>query len=99
MSDNNSSNDEFAAWVGIDWADQQHAVCLRPAGCETNESGTLPQSAEAIGQWAGRLRRRLGGGPLAVALEQSRGALISALMQYDFLVLFLIPAARLSRYR
>ncbi len=32
---------EFAAFVGIDWADKKHAWCLRAVGLEKRESGEL----------------------------------------------------------
>jgi hypothetical protein len=36
---------EFAAFVGIDWADTTHAVWLQAAGSETREAGALTQLA------------------------------------------------------
>jgi transposase len=94
---------EFAAFVGIDWADTQHAVGLLPASPEAGlaryEAYDLPQRSEEIEAWAAELRTRFGGRPVAVCLEQSRGALIYALMKYDFLVLFPINPKQLARYR
>jgi transposase len=89
----------FAAFIGLDWADQKHDLCLSVAGSEQVEQTVLEQSAEAIDQWACRLRERFGGRPVAICLEQSRGALIYALMKYDFLVLFPLAPARLAKYR
>jgi transposase len=45
------------------------------------------------------LRQRYDGRPVAVCLEQSRGALIYALMKYDCLVLFPINPKQLAKYR
>jgi transposase len=90
--------DCFAACVGIDWADQEHAVCLQ-AESGPAESATLPQTAEALGDWAAGLRRRFGGRPVAVCLELRKGALVYALMKYEFLVLFPINPAQLAYYR
>ncbi len=90
---------QFAAFVGLDWADQKHDLCLSTAGSEAVEHSLLEQSPEAIDQWAGRLRKRFGAQPVAVCLEQSRGALIHALMKYEFLVLFPLAPARLAKYR
>jgi hypothetical protein len=87
----------YAAFVGVDWADQQHEVCeLSPMGQQT---ATIPQRVEAIGQWIQQLRQQYGEGPIAIALEQRRGALIYALMQYENLVLFPINPKQLARYR
>ncbi len=71
---------QFAAFVGLDWADQKHDLSLSAAGSEKVEYSVLEQSPEAIEQWAGELRRRFGGKPVAICVEQSRGALIHALM-------------------
>jgi len=88
---------DFAACLGIDWGDQQHAVCLSVAGQRT--TCTIPQQAEEIEAWAADLRKRFGGRPIAVCLEQSRGALVFALLKYEFLVLFPINPKQLASYR
>ena len=41
-----------------------------------------------IGPWVAQLRERFGGRSVAIALEQSRGALIHALLSYDFIVIY-----------
>jgi transposase len=87
-----------AAFVGIDWADQKHAGALCPAGGRT-ESFELDQTAEAVDQWAGRMRKRFGGQPIAICLEQSKGALIYALMKYEFFVLYPINPKQSKRFR
>ena len=91
--------ENFAALIGIDWGDRKHATCLLPVGPDRLEHATLEQTPEALAEWVRKLRQRFGGRAVAVCLEQSRGALIHALMKYDFLVLFPIPPARLARYR
>ena len=45
------------------------------AGQTKKETGTLEQKPEAIGPWVAKLRERFGGRSVALALEQSRGAL------------------------
>jgi transposase len=92
-------NEPFAAFIAIDWADEKHAFSLLPAGQKHKESGTLEQKPETIGAWVGRLRERFGGRPVAVAVEQSRGALIHALLAYDFLVVFPIHPTTVAKFR
>jgi hypothetical protein len=46
-----------------------------------------------------QLRQRFPEGLVAIALEQSRGAVIAALMHYDFLRLYPINPKSLARYR
>ena len=90
---------EFAAFVGIDWADKQHAICLYPAGSNRAEHTTLEHTPEAIADWLAALRQRFGGRPIAVALEQRRGALLHALMGQEFLVLYPLHSTVLEKYR
>lgn len=90
---------EIAAWVGFDWADQQHVISLRAAGSAAVERSTLDQQPEALQAWVGQLQARFPTGKVVIALEQSRGAVIYALMGYDFLVLYPIPPKSLARYR
>jgi len=89
----------FAAYVGIDWADQKHALALLPAGQTKEEHRQLDQTPEAIDGWAAELRERFGGQPVAICLEQSKGGLIYALMKYDFLVLYPLNPKQLARFR
>jgi transposase len=95
----NDTPPNYAAFVAIDWADSQHEFCLQVAGERKKESGTLEQKPEIIGPWVAKLRERFGGRPVAVALEQSRGALIHALLSYDFLVLYPIHPNTVSNFR
>jgi transposase len=62
---------EFAAFVGIDWADTSHAVCLQAAGSETRESSVLAHTPEAISAWAGTLRHRFGGQPIVAKYREA----------------------------
>jgi transposase len=90
---------QVVAWVGLDWADQRHAIRLRAAGSDHRESGSVEQKPEALHDWVRQLRARFPQGKIALALEQSRGAVIYALMSYDFLLLYPIPPQTLVRYR
>ena len=90
---------EFAAFVALDWADEKHAFCLQVVGQSKIQTGTLEQKPEVLGPWLAKLRERFGGRPIAVGLEQSRGALIHALMTYDFLVLYPIHPTTVAKYR
>ncbi len=89
----------YAAWLGIDWADQKHAYSLQVSGHTQKETGVLEQKPEVIGPWVAQLRHRFGGRPIAVALEQSRGALIHALMDYDFLDLYPLHPNMVGHFR
>lgn len=88
-----------AAWVGLDWADKEHCGRLQAVGSSEIESFVLPQRPEALHDWVRDLRLRFPFGRLAIAVEQSRGALVYALMSYDFLVLYPVPPKTLADYR
>lgn len=90
---------EVVAWVGLDWADQGHEIRLQAAGSEVSESFQVEQKAEALHAWVAQLRARFPQGKIALTLEQSRGAVIYALMNYDFLLLYPLPPQTLARYR
>ena len=77
-----SQEPHFAAFVGIDWADQKHVWCLQAAGSEKRDSGELEHTPEAVEAWVGQLCQRFGNRPIAVAVEQSRGALVFMLSKY-----------------
>lgn len=92
-------DNEFAAFVGIDWADRKHDLCLQVAHTDTREFAVLAHRPDAIDQWAASLRRRFQGRPVAVCLELAKGPLVYALQKHDFLVLFPVNPATLAKYR
>src|SRR5271168_1717486 len=89
----------YAAFIGLDWGDETHALSLCVAGSNAVERITLEQTPEALAQWANSLRTRFPNGKIAVALEQSRGALLSGLLQYDHLVAYPVHPKSLARFR
>src|SRR6266581_5966471 len=88
-----------AAFVGIDWADAKHDVCLQAAGSAKRECCQLDHTPEAIDAWVITLRTRFNGQPVAVCLELNKGPLVFALCKYDFLILFPLNPLTLARYR
>ena len=94
-----SAPDTFAAFVGIDWADAKHDVCLQAAGSTKRECLQLEHTPEAIDAWVTTLRTRFNGHPVAVCLELNKGPLVFALRKYDFLILFPLNPLTLARYR
>ena len=90
---------EFAAYIGLDWADSKHVINLRCAGTQALEQHEIVHKPEAIIEWVAGLRQRFGGQKVAVALEQSRGAVVYALMNYDFIVLYPVNPKTVAKYR
>jgi transposase len=95
----NNNDEGYVAFVGIDWADRSHRVCLRAAGSDHDEQRDLAQEPLALQTWANELRGRFPQGRIAVAVEQSRGPLIYALQGYEHLQLFAVNPAILTKYR
>ena len=98
-SNHDDTQNDYAAFIGIDWADRQHVFSLQEAGQTTKETGTLEQKPEVIGPWLAKLRERFGGRPVAIAVEQSRGALIHALLSYDFIVIYPLNPSTVAKFR
>jgi transposase len=91
--------EQFALFVGIDWADAKHDICLQAAGAETRECCVLAHTPETIDAWVSTLRQRGQGQPIAICVELNKGPIVNALRKYDFLVLFPVNPLTLARYR
>jgi hypothetical protein len=90
---------DFAAFIGLDWGSETHALCLHDCMTGQRESSTLEHTPEAIARWAAALEKRFPQRQIALCLEQAKGALISSLMAYPFLVLYPVNPATAARYR
>jgi transposase len=99
MPSSSTNEPDFAAFIAIDWADREHAWALQVPGGARRETGKLTHTPEAIDAWAMQWATRFSGRPVAVALEQSRGALIHALQKYPHLVLYPIHTSTSYDYR
>ena len=89
----------YAAFIGIDWADKKHDICLWVPGQEQRERLVLEHRPRAIQAWAEQLRERFAGASIAVSLELSQGPIVSALLEHDFFVLFPVQPTTVARYR
>src|SRR5712671_6201489 len=94
-----NSSTNFAATIGLDWADRKHDLWLCPAEGGQAQHLQLDQTPEALQEWVAKLRERFGNRPVAIGIETCRGAIISALMAYDFIVLFPVNPKALKDYR
>ncbi len=93
------TNIEIAAFIGLDWADQKHVLTLHEAESDQRQRFTLDQTPEALQSWIQQLGNRFAGRPVAIAVEQKRGALIYALMHVDFLRLYPVNPQTLAQFR
>ena len=90
---------ELAAFVGWDWGDKEHELCLIERGSEVKERSTVESNGESLHEWAAEMRRRFLGRLVGVCLETSRGAVINAFMNYDHIVLYPINPKAASDFR
>lgn len=93
------NEETIAAYVGLDWADREHEVTMLVVETGQVERRKLKQESEALEDWAQSLRERFSGRKVAIAIEQRKGALIYALMCYDFLILYPVNPKALARFR
>ena len=93
------SFDDYAAFVGLDWADSKHDVCLQVAGCSQREFRMIEHTPEALQQWALELLQRFDQRPVALCCELKKGPLINALSKYPHLVIFPLNPAAVAKYR
>lgn len=96
---NEAKNENPAAFLAFDWADAAHAYALAGAGEPQVESGQVEHDPGRLGEFIGELRRRFGGRPVAVIIEQKRGALMHALLGHDHLWLYPVNPKALARFR
>lgn len=86
-------------WVGLDWADKQHCLVVRTAPGAAPRTHLVEHKPEALEAWLLKLRQEHPQGRIAVAIEQSRGPVLYALMKYDFLALYPVNPRCLADYR
>ena len=85
-------------FIGIDWADQKHDIhVIDRKGKEFHQE--LKHSAENIDAWVAEMLKLAGGQPIAIMLEQSRGALIYSLMFREDVLLYPVNPKQFARYR
>lgn len=86
-----------ARFIGIDWADREHDVHTVDS-LGNGRSQTVAQTPEAIEEWINDELAKAGG-PIAIILEQSRGALIHALMFRENVILYPVNPQQFASYR
>lgn len=99
MNKKEANTEEYAALIGLDWAAEKHDVCLWDAATGKSRHRVIEHTPEALAEWLAELQASYPGRRLAVCLEQSRGALMYALMDHAFLDLHPINPVTLARYR
>lgn len=91
---------EPTLFVGIDWATEEHAICVLNAEGSVVEERTIEHSGTAIHRFAEHLAELTPDGPssVAIAIEIPRGALVETLIERGFR-LFALNPKQLDRFR
>jgi len=90
---------DFAALIGIDWADKKHDVCELSQDTQKMKFSVVSSKPEALNDWALSLKKRYPGKQIAVACELKKGPLIYALSRHSHLTLFPIDPSTVAKYR
>ena len=85
-------------FIGIDWADQKHDCYVIDRDGKGSHRA-IAHSPEEIDNWVTEMLQLADGKPIAIMLEQSRGALMYALMFRKNVLLYPVNPKQLSRYR
>jgi transposase len=96
----------LAALIGLDWGEQHHDIALHvlpvtndASLVETVETDRIAHEPGALASWLATLAHRFGGQQIGVAIETSRGAIVHALLEAGFIVLYPINPRSLRRFR
>lgn len=94
-------NPTYAFSVGIDWADQSHAVCQRRWADGQRQEFKIPSDPTSVEAWLAELKAQAGPqGRVIVGFEQSRNALFEMLRAHsDWLELYPLNPLTVSKYR
>jgi transposase len=87
-------------FVGIDWASQEHAVCVIDAEARVVWRGKVSHTSEGLGELRRDLERLAPSSELRIAIERPTGLLVDTLVDAGFVVVPLHPnAVKASRPR
>ena len=92
-------HETFVAWIGVDWADEGHAVCEYEVEGAGKRRYEIEHGSESLQDWISQLRKRYAGKAVAVVMEQARGGLIYALMGCDFITIYPVNPQSLAKFR
>ena len=90
---------DFAAIIGIDWADRKHDVCEMSMETKKYQFSVISSKPEALHDWAMSLTERYPNQQVAVTCELRKGPLIYALSKYSHIIIFPINPSTVAKYR
>ena len=78
-----TETNQFAAHVGLDWADKKHDVCVQFKNGERTFH-VIEHTPEALDVWLTELHQKVKG-RIAIAVELKKGPVVYALQKYPFI--------------
>ena len=92
--------EEFSLWVGIDWGNSAHQVCVLDRSRQVLVERSVKHSGEGIGKLADELVQLANGEPakIAASIETTWGAIAETLLERGVAV-FSINPKQLDRFR
>ena len=86
-------HEDYAWWVGIDWATDAHQVCTIDRDCQVVDEREVEHAGLAIAQFVDWLSELTEGqiGRVAIAIETPRGAVVESLAERGFDVYAINP--------
>ena len=91
--------EDFAALIGIDWADKKHDICELAVGSDQYQYSVIPNTPAGVHDWANDLTKRYPKKLIAVACELTKGPLVYALAQHKHITIFPINPSTVAKYR
>jgi transposase len=92
-------NENYQAFVALDWGDKTHAFARQVAGADGIEQGSIEATPEALHAWLEQLGKTHEGKPVALAVEAGRNSLLHALLEYPWLTIYPVHPATSARFR
>jgi hypothetical protein len=94
----NKTSDNFSVYVGLDWADKKHDICVQVKGEDLRTFSVILHSPESIDDWIQSLHQKVKGN-IAIAVVLNKGSIVYALQKYSFVTVYPIHGLTLARYR
>jgi transposase len=91
--------DDYELYAGVDWATQDHQICVLGPGGERLDEQAVPHTGAGLATLVSRLRQRVSDpARIAVAIEVPHGAVVDVLLEQGGHV-FAINPKQLDRFR
>ncbi len=88
-----------AAYASVDWGHQANCIHLLPAGSRQEQRFEIAADPASMNAFMEGLRERFGQWRVAILSEQSKGALVNLLLDFEFVDLFTVNPLAVARFR